>query len=114
MADIQFVITLVVFIATIAGGVLLLRADARSQRREGRDELRTAIRESDERQNQRMDAVEARLNQRMDTLQNALLTQMQANHRELLLRLAFHHHGDGRYPVVPSTDPDPVDPTGGN
>jgi hypothetical protein len=39
---------------------------------------------------------------------------MQANHRELLLRLAFHHHGDGRYPIVPSSDPEPVDPTGSN
>ena len=34
---------------------------------------------------------------------------VQRNHRELLIRLAFHHHGDGRYPVAPATDPDPME-----
>ena len=41
-------------------------------------------------------------------------TTVQRNHRELLIRVAFHHHGDGRYPVVAATDPDPVDPTDGD
>jgi Tfp pilus assembly protein PilN len=63
---------------------------------------------------QKIDSVEERLNQRIDGVETRLTNQMQANHRELLLRLAFHHHGDGRYPIVPSSDPEPVDPTGSN
>jgi hypothetical protein len=39
---------------------------------------------------------------------------VQANHRELLIRVAFHHHGDGRYPVEAATDPEPVNPTDGD
>ena len=68
----------------------------------------------EERLNQRIGGVEERLNQRIDALETRLTNQMQANHRESLLRLAFHHHGDGRYPIVPSSDPEPVDPTGSN
>ena len=68
----------------------------------------------EERLNQRIGGVEERLNQRIDGVETRLTNQMQANHRELLLRLAFHHHGDGRYPIVPSSDPEPVDPTGSN
>ena len=63
---------------------------------------------------QKIDSVEERLNQRIDGVETRLTNQIQANHRELLLRLAFHHHGDGRYPIVPSSDPEPVDPTGSN
>ena len=39
---------------------------------------------------------------------------VQRNHRELLIRVAFHHHGDGRYPVVAAMDPEPVNPTDGD
>ena len=54
----------------------------------------------------KVDAVDAKL----DSKAEELSAQSQRNHRELLIRLAFHHHGDGRYPVAPATDPDPVDP----
>lgn len=55
----------------------------------------------------RFNALEARLGARID----ALAQQMQHNHRELLVRLALHHHGDGRYPVAPSADLD-AEPAG--
>ena len=71
--------------------------------------------------NAKMDALEARVNARMDALEanfdakiNALAQQMQHNHQDLLVRLAFHHHGDGRYPVAPATEPNPALPAGGD
>lgn len=54
------------------------------------------------------------LDTKIDTKAAELSAQMQRNHRELLIRLAFHHHGDGRYPVSAATDPEPVDPAGDN
>ena len=65
--------------------------------------------------NQRVTALESKveaLDTKIDTKTAELSAQMQRNHRELLIRLAFHHHGDGRYPVSAATDPDPVDPSG--
>ena len=65
---------------------------------------------------QRVSTLENRvvgLDAKVDALEERLSAQAERNHRELLIRLAFHHHGDGRYPVAPATDPDPVDPYDG-
>ena len=115
----------VVFVVTIIGAVLYLRADARANRREFRDEqaefraeFNAAISKLSvdiESLNQRVAVLESKveaLDTKIDTKAAELSAQMQRNHRELLIRLAFHHHGDGRYPVSAATDPDPVDPSG--
>lgn len=150
-ALVGFVVTIVVFVVTIVGAVLYLRADARANRQEWKAEseanrqewkaeMETARREfktglEANRQEWKADlsmvlgAINglrddvAQLNRRVtalevkvDTLAEKLDTKaeestVQRNHRELLIRLAFHHHGDGRYPVVAATDPEPVNPT---
>jgi len=126
----------VVFVATMIGAVLYLRADARANRQESRDELAAFRQEwkeylatfkadvnaalgklsaDIEGLNQRVAVLESKveaLDTKIDTKTAELSAQMQRNHRELLIRLAFHHHGDGRYPVSAATDPDPVDPSG--
>lgn len=132
--DIGQIVTLVVFVATIIGAVLYLRADARAIRQEFRNglaesraELNAAmdILSSDIRAlAQRVTALETRvgglearveaLDTKIDTRAAELSAQMQRNHRELLIRLAFHHHGDGRYPASAATDPEPVDPAADN
>ena len=132
--DIGQIVTLVVFVATVIGAVLYLRADARANRQEFKNDL--AELKSDfngqlaefraefnaaisklsadiESLNQRVTVLESKveaLDTKIDTKTAELSAQMQRNHRELLIRLAFHHHGDGRYPVSAATDPDPVDP----
>ena len=132
--DIGQIVTLVVFVATIIGAVLYLRADARAIRQEFRNDLAESraefnaamdILSSDIRAlAQRVTALETRvgglearveaLDTKIDTRAAELSAQMQRNHRELLIRLAFHHHGDGRYPVSAATDPEPVDPAADN
>lgn len=126
----------VVFVATMIGAVLYLRADARANRQESRDELAAFWQEWKEDLatfkadvnaalgklsadiegiNQRVAVLESKveaLDTKIDTKTAELSAQMQRNHRELLIRLAFHHHGDGRYPVSAATDPDPVDSSG--
>ena len=121
MEHIDLIATVVTVMAAIAGLGFYLRSDMRSNQAVLAELFRSEIGRLDqkidsveERLNQRIDEVEERLNQRIDGIETRLTNQMQANHRELLLRLAFHHHGDGRYPIVPSSDPEPVDPTGSN
>jgi Tfp pilus assembly protein PilN len=143
MEHIDLIATVVTLLAAVVGLGFYLRSDMRAnqavlaelfrteigrldqkidsveerlnQRIDGVEErLNQRIDGVEERLNQRIDGVEERLNQRIDGVETRLTNQMQANHRELLLRLAFHHHGDGRYPIVPSSDPEPVDPTGSN
>ena len=134
--DIGQIVMVVVFVATMIGAVLYLRADARANRQESRDELAAFRQEWKEDLatfktdvnaalgklsadievlNQRVTALESKveaLDTKIDTKTAELSAQMQRNHRELLIRLAFHHHGDGRYPVSAATDPDPVDSSG--
>ncbi len=154
-ALVGFVVTIVVFVATIVGAVLYLRADARANRQEWKAESETNRREwKAEMQTNRqewkaeleanrqewkadlgmvMEAISGlkddvgQLDRRLtglevkvDALAEKLGTKaeestVQRNHRELLIRLAFHHHGDGRYPVVAAADPEPIDldPAGG-
>ena len=124
--NLQFVIAMVVFVITIVGAVLYMRADSRATRQEiaalagevgslsqrvtalevevkaFREQTDARFDAQREQTDARFDAQDARLGARID----GLAYQMQQNHRELLLRLALHHHGDGRYPVVPSADPD--------
>lgn len=94
------------------------RAEVNGQLAEFKAELNEAISKLSgdiERLNQRVTVLEARveaLDMKIDTKTAELSAQMQRNHRELLIRLAFHHHGDGRYPVSAATDPEPVDPSG--
>jgi DNA anti-recombination protein RmuC len=143
MEHIDLIATVVTLLAAVVGLGFYLRSDMRAnqavlaelfrteigrldqkidsveerlnQRVDGVEErLNQRIDGVEERLNQQIDSVEERLNQRIDGVETRLTNQMQANHRELLLRLAFHHHGDGRYPIVPSSDPEPVDPTGSN
>ncbi len=119
--DVGQIVTLVVFVATIIGAALYLRADARANRREFRDDLAESRAEIDvaisklsadiESLNQRVTALESKveaLDTKIDTKTAELSAQMQRNHRESLIRLAFHHHGDDRYPVSAATDPEPV------
>ena len=130
IALVGFVGTNAVVVAGITGAVLYLRADARANRQEWKAEseanrqewraelavvvasinsLKDDVAQLDRRLTTleaKVDAVDAKL----DSKAEELSAQSQRNHRELLIRLAFHHHGDGRYPVAPATDPDPVDP----
>ena len=143
--DIGQIVTLVVFVATVIGAVLYLRADARANRQEFKNDLAELKSETNgqlaelkfefsgqlaefradfnaafsklsadiEGLNQRVTVLESKveaLDTKIDTKAAELSAQMQRNHRELLIRLAFHHYGDGRYPVSAATDPDPVDP----
>ena len=125
-ALVGFVVTIVVFVVTILGAVLYLRADARANRQEWKaeseanrqewkaeiTELRTSVTDAINQLSQRVGALEIRvagLESRVEASEEKLSSQAERNHRELLIRLAFHHHGDGRYPVAPATDPDPVD-----
>ncbi len=183
MGQIEFIIALVVFVVTIVGAVLYLRADGRANRREWkadlevfrqewkadleafRQEWRTeseanlqqwrgeseshrqewkadldasrqewkavleafrqewkadiatvvasvnVLRDAVVRLDQRLTSLEAKVDVLADKLETkAEEATVQRNHRELLIRLAFHHHGDGRYPMAAATDPDPVDP----
>jgi hypothetical protein len=110
MEHIDLIATVVTVLAAVVGLGFYLRSDMRANQAVLAELFRTEIGRLD----QKIDSVEERLNQRIDALETRLTNQMQANHRELLLRLAFHHHGDGRYPIVPSSDPEPVDPTGSN
>ena len=125
--DIGQIITLAVFVATIIGAVLYLRADARANCQEFKNDLAEFRAEFNaaisklsadiEGLNQRVTVLESKveaLDTKIDTRVAELSAQMQRNHRELLIRLTFHHHGDGRYPVSAATDPDPVDPAGDN
>ena len=157
MGNIELIISLVVFVAAIVGAVLYLRADARANRQESKEETAALKQEWKEdlaafkadvnaalgrlsvdieglaqlvaaletrvgALETRVGALETRvgvlevkveaLDAKIDTKANELSAQMQRNHRELLIRLAFHHHGDGRYPVSAATDPDPVDAAG--
>ena len=139
MEHIDLIATVVTLLAAVVGLGFYLRSDMRANQAVLAELFRTEIGRLDqkidsveERLNQRVDglaelfrseigrldqkidSVEERLNQRIYGVETRLTNQMQANHRELLLRLAFHHHGDGRYPIVPSSDPEPVDPTGSN
>jgi Tfp pilus assembly protein PilN len=132
MEHIDLIATVVTLLAAVVGLGFYLRSDMRANQAVLAELFRTEIGRLDqkidsveerlnqrvdgveERLNQQIDSVEERLNQRIDGVETRLTNQMQANHRELLLRLAFHHHGDGRYPIVPSSDPEPVDPTGSN
>ncbi len=110
MEHIDLIATVVTVLAAVVGLGFYLRSDMRANQAVLAELFRTEIGRLD----QKIDSVEERLNQRIDALETRLTNQMQANHRESLLRLAFHHHGDGRYPIVPSSDPEPVDPTGSN
>jgi hypothetical protein len=110
MEHIDLIATVVTLLAAVVGLGFYLRSDMRANQAVLAELFRTEIGRLD----QKIDSVEERLNQRIDGVETRLTNQMQANHRELLLRLAFHHHGDGRYPIVPSSDPEPVDPTGSN
>lgn len=144
MDQVELIIALVVFVATILGAVLYLRSDSRANRQEWKADLalvlsavnaltnevdvlksrltaleakvdaldgklETEVGALDAKLEAKISALDAKFEARFETLSE----QMQRNHRELLIRLAFHHHGDGRYPVAPATDPDPVDPPGG-
>ena len=170
IALVGFAITIAVFVVTVVGAVLYLRADARANRQEWKAEMEgfrqewkaemegfrqewrvesetnrqewragleanrqewkagleanrqewkadfatvmTAInglREDVARLDRRLTALEIKV----DTVEEKLSSQAERNHRELLIRLAFHHHGDGRYPISAATDPEPVDPAGG-
>lgn len=118
IALVGFVGTNAVFVGGIIGAVLYLRADARANRQEWKAELAVVVASID---GLRGDV--AQIDRRLTTLEakvEALETKLDAkaeessvqrNHRELLIRLAFHHHGDGRHPVAPPTDPEPVDPS---
>ena len=123
--DIGQIVMVAVFVATMIGAVLYLRADARANRQEWKEDLATfkadvnaalgKLSADIEVLNQRVTALESKveaLDTKIDTKTAELSAQMQRNHRELLIRLAFHHHGDGRYPVSAATDPDPVDSSG--
>jgi hypothetical protein len=110
MEHIDLIATVVTVLVAVVGLGFYLRSDMRANQAVLAELFRTEIGRLD----QKIDSVEERLNQRIDGVETRLTNQMQANHRELLLRLAFHHHGDGRYPIVPSSDPEPVDPTGSN
>ena len=94
------------------------RAEVNGQLAEFRAEFNSAISKLSadiEGLNQRVMVLESKveaLDTKIDAKAAELSAQMQRNHRELLIRLAFHHHGDGRYPVSAATDPDPVDPSG--
>ena len=126
IALVGFVGTNAVVIAGIIGAVLYLRADARANRQEWKAEseanrqewkaelaeFRTSVTDAVNQLSQRVGALEIRvaaLDARVEASEEKLSSQAERNHRELLIRLAFHHHGDGRYPVAPATDPDPVD-----
>lgn len=109
-----------VFVGSIIGAVLYLRADARANRQEWKDELAVVVASIDGLRgdvaqiDRRLTTLEAKveaLENKLDTKAEELSAQSQRNHRELLIRLAFHHHGDGRHPVAPPTDPEPVDPS---
>ena len=132
MVQIEFIIALVVFVVTIVGAVLYLRGDSRANRQEWKAESEAnrqewkadlavviaainGLKDDVARLDRRVTGLEVK----MDTVAENLRTKaeestVQRNHRELLIRLAFHHHGDGRYPVVAATDPEPVDPTDGD
>ena len=92
MEQIELLVSAVVFFVTMAGLGCYLRSDARANRAILTELFRGEIGRLD----QKIGAVEERLSQRIDAVESTLSAQMQANHRELLLRLAFHHHGDGR------------------
>ena len=137
IALVGFVGTNAVVIAGIVGAVLYLRADARANRQEWKAEseanrqewkaeseanrqewkaelaeFKTSVTDAINQLSQRVGALEIRvaaLESRVEASEEKLSSQAERNHRELLIRLAFHHHGDGRYPVAPATDPDPVD-----
>lgn len=168
IALVGFAITIAVFLVTVVGAVLYLRADARTSRLEwkaeseanrqewkaeseanrrewkaeseaNRQELKTGLEANRQewkagleanRQEWKTDLAMvmvainglrddvARLDRRLtaleikvDAVEEKLSSQAERNHRELLIRLAFHHHGDGRYPISAAADPEPVDPT---
>ena len=122
IALVGFIVTNAVFVVTIIGAVLYLRADSRANRQEWKAELAVVVASLNKlsdavaQLDRRFTALEAKvdaLEVKMDTKVAELSVQVERNHRELLIRLAFHHHGDGRYPVAPATDPEPVDPAGG-
>jgi len=143
MVQIEFIIALVVFVVTIVGAVLYLRGDSRANRQEWKAEAEANRQEwkAESEANRQewkadlatvLDAINgvkddvAQLDRRLTALEvkvDAMAEKLdtkaeestaQRNHRELLIRLAFHHHGDGRYPVVAATDPEPVNPTDGD
>ena len=120
IALVGFVGTNAVFVGSIIGAVLYLRADARANRQEWKAELAVVAASIDGLRgdvaqiDRRLTTLEAKveaLENKLDTKAEELSAQSQRNHRELLIRLAFHHHGDGRHPVAPPTDPEPVDPS---
>ncbi len=143
IALVVFVGTMVAFGGTMVGAILYLRSDARANRQEWKAESEAnrqewkaeseanrqewkadlsmvlgainGLRDDVGRLDQRLTALEVKV----DILAEKLGTKaeestVQRNHRELLIRVAFHHHGDGRYPVVAATDPEPVNPTDGD
>lgn len=132
VALVGFVVTIVVFVVTIVGAVLYLRADARANRQEWKAESEAnrqewkadlatvmgainGVKDDVAQLDRRLTALEVKVDamaEKLDT--KAEESTVQRNHRELLIRLAFHHHGDGRYPVVAATDPEPVNPTDGD
>ena len=121
MDQIELIIALVVFVGTSVGAVLYLRSEARANRQEWKAELAVvvasinSVKDDVAQLNQRVTALETKfdaLNAKLDAKVEELSEQARRNHRELLIRLAFHHHGDGRYPVAPATDPDAGDTAG--
>jgi pyrimidine operon attenuation protein/uracil phosphoribosyltransferase len=109
IALVGFIVTNAVFVVTIIGAVLYLRADSRANRQEWKAELSefrasvtSAINKlSDDvaQLGRRLTVLEAKvdaLDAKLVTKAEELSVQAERNHRELLIRLAFHHHGDGR------------------
>ena len=92
-----------------------------TSRREWKDDLATVLksinglRDDVTQLNRKVTALEVKVDILTERLgAKAEKATVHGNHRELLIRLAFHHHGDGRYPVVAATDPEPVNPTDGD
>jgi len=91
------------------------KAELEAHRREWKADLAmvmaaiNGLRDDVARLDRRLTALEIKV----DAVEEKLSAQAERNHRELLIRLAFHHHGDGRYPISAATDPEPVDPAGG-
>lgn len=121
MGQLEIIVALVGFVVTIVGAVLYLRADARANRQEWKADLATVmgaingVKDDVAQLDRGLTALEVKVDamaEKLDT--KAEESTVQRNHRELLIRLAFHHHGDGRYPVVAATDPEPVNPSEGD